>query len=220
MHNRRLVTAVIAIAALSLAALAGCSKGGGSPITTNDVTLGSDTAPVTIIEYASLACPFCAKFNNENFETLKKKYIDTGQVKFVQREMLLHNPQLSAAGFLLARCSGKENYFKVTDGIYKADEEMDQTGEYSAGLLKVARSVGMNQAQLDACIQDEKAIEALNTRVENNMNKEGIHSTPTFIVNGKQINSTGGGVPSMADLDRAIAEARGAAGAPAPKATP
>ncbi|MEI7933201.1 MAG: thioredoxin domain-containing protein, partial [Alphaproteobacteria bacterium] len=162
MHNRRHITS--AIAAVGLMLLVGC-KGASSPVTTNDVTLGKDNAPVTVIEYASLSCPFCAKFNNDNFANFKKTYIDTGQVKFVQREMLLHNPQLSAAGFLLARCAGKDKYFQVTDGIYKADQQMDETGQYREGLLKVARSVGFNEAQLDACIQDDKAIEALNARV-------------------------------------------------------
>ena len=44
------------------------------------MALGSPTAPVTVIEYASVGCPHCADWNNEVFPAFKAKYIDTGKV--------------------------------------------------------------------------------------------------------------------------------------------
>ena len=213
MFNRRFITSALALSA-ALTLLAGCGKK-LTPITTGDVVFGNPGAAVTVIEYASLACPGCAAFNNEYFDAFKTKYIDTGQIKFVQREMTTHNAPLSANAFLLARCAGQENYLKVADAVYKADAEMDRTKEYRAGLLAIAKSVGMSEAQFDTCTQDVKAIEAFNARVAHNMNNEGIHSTPTFVINGKELDS-GGRIPNLEDLDKAIAEARAAAaGAPA-----
>src|ERR1700739_1614673 len=43
----------------------------------DDIVMGSPTAPVTIIEYASMTCPHCAHFAVETFPKLKEKYIDT-----------------------------------------------------------------------------------------------------------------------------------------------
>ena len=67
-----------------------------------DAWMGSPTAPVTIIEYASMTCTHCAAFHAESWPTLKSKYIDTGKVRFVLREFPLD--PLATAAFMLARC--------------------------------------------------------------------------------------------------------------------
>src|ERR1700704_1077435 len=70
----------------------------------DDIPMGSENAPVTIIEYASMTCPHCAAFENTVFPKLKEKYIDTGKVRFIMREYPLD--RLAAAAVLLARCGG------------------------------------------------------------------------------------------------------------------
>src|SRR5262252_4432484 len=108
----------IALAAVAALGLAACSKGGDA-VSADEMTMGSPTAKVTVVEYASVACPICARFNNEVFPEFKKKYIDTGKVRWVSREALTGNPALAASGFLLARCAGKDKYFQVTDAVYR-----------------------------------------------------------------------------------------------------
>src|SRR6266446_193082 len=70
-----------------------------------DMVLGDEKAPVTIIEYASMTCPHCAHFHETAYPELKKRYIDTGKVRFIFREFPLD--ALAAAGFMLARCSAQ-----------------------------------------------------------------------------------------------------------------
>ena len=218
MHSRRLVI-VLAASLAAFGILAACSsKTASGPVTTDDVSLGDLNSPVTVIEYASVACPYCAKFNNEVFPDFKKKFIDTKQIHYVSREMLTHNGPLSAAGFLLARCAGKDKYFEVIDAIYHARDDMEKSGQYNAGLLKIAKSVGMSEEQFDACTQDPKAIEALQARVQKYMTVDGVTSTPTFIINGKPLNTPD--LPTIADFDKAIAEARAKPAAPAAAAAP
>ncbi|MBV8776795.1 MAG: thioredoxin domain-containing protein, partial [Alphaproteobacteria bacterium] len=64
-----------------------------------DVGIGAENAPVTVIEYASMTCPHCARFHANTYPTLKSKYIDTGKVRFILREFPLD--QFAAAGFML-----------------------------------------------------------------------------------------------------------------------
>lgn len=182
MIDRRLVLA--ALAALSLAA---CNKGGSSAATDQDMTMGDPHAKVTLIEYASVACPHCARFNNDVFPEFKKKYIDTGKVYYIARESLTGSAPVAAAGFLLARCAGKDKYFQVTDAIYRAQDQMFTSGDVRGTLLRIAQSAGLSEDQFNKCITDEKAIKALNDRVEKTNTADHIEGTPTFIVNGKKV---------------------------------
>src|SRR5690242_1239285 len=60
-----------------------------TPDPLGDIILGSTEAPVTIIEYASMSCPHCARFALVTFPEIRKRYIDTGKVRFIFREFPL-----------------------------------------------------------------------------------------------------------------------------------
>ena len=169
------------------------------------MSLGNPAAKVTMIEYASVACPHCARFNNEVFPAFKAKYIDTGKVHYVAREALTGDPAIAAAGFLIARCAGKDKYFQVVDAIYHAQQEMFTGGDPHAVLLNIARSAGITDAQFEACIKDEGALNALNARGSGYVKDDKINGTPTFVINGKVYDK---GEMTLAELDAAVAEAK------------
>lgn len=185
--------------------LAACQKPAGDAASADDMSLGSPTAKVTMIEYASVSCPHCARFQNEVFPAFKTKYIDTGQVRYVAREALTGDPAIAAAGFLMARCAGKDKYFQVVDAIYHAQTEMFTGGDPHAVLLNIARSAGMSDTQFDSCIKDETALNALNARWEHYVKDDKITGTPTFVINGKVYDK---GEMSLTELDTAVAEAK------------
>lgn len=193
----------LAVALLGALALAACGKTGGA-ISAEDMQLGDAKAKVSFVEYASASCPHCARFNNDVFPEFKKKYIDTGKVHYTFKEFLTPPNEMAAAGFLTARCMGKDKYFAALDSIFHSQIDIIQSGDYRGGLLKIAQGGGMTEKQFDACITNETALKALNTRVEKAEKDDHITGTPTFMVNGKQIAS---GEVSMAQLDAAVAEA-------------
>jgi protein-disulfide isomerase len=197
--NRRLLVAAV----LGALALAGCSKGAGAPDTA-DMTLGDPNAKVKMTEYASLTCSHCGTFNNEVFPAFKAKYIDTGKVHYTFKEFLTPPNEVAAAGFLTARCAGKDKYFNVTDAIFHAQQEMFTTGDMRGILLRIAQSAGLTEEQFNACITDEAALKALNERVEKSIKVDKVTATPTFVMNGKKIKE---GDISLAELDAAVAEA-------------
>jgi protein-disulfide isomerase len=205
---RRSQLSFIVIAALAFALVA-CGQLGGKTetVTADDMSLGNPAAKVTVIEYASASCPHCARFNNEVFPSFKAQYIDTGKIHYVFREVLTPPTEVAAAGFLMARCAGKDKYFSVLDAIYRGQEAMFQSGDYRGALLKIAESTGMTEPQFTACISDDKAIKALNDRVDTYVKRDHINGTPTFIVNGKVLD----GEQSLASLASAISAAQAAA---------
>jgi protein-disulfide isomerase len=202
MRQSSIAFVLIALAAL---ALASCNNG-GSAVTADDMSLGNPKAKVTVIEYASVACPFCARFNNESFPAFKTKYIDGGKIHYVFREMLVGDDNevtMAAAGFLMARCAGKDKYFSVVDAIFHGQEAMERAGDVRGGLMRIGEAAGMSDQQFNTCINDDKALKALNDRSES-YGRNGIDSTPTFVVNGKKL----AGAPTLASLATAIAAAQ------------
>ena len=173
-------------------------------MTDNDITLGNPKARVTVVEYASLSCSHCAHFNTDVFPAFKAKYIDTGKVRYVFREFLTEPVQVAAAGFLTARCAGKQNYFKVVDGVFRSQAEIFATRDLGPSLTRIAKSVGIDEDGLKACLSDDKALKALSDRVARFSKEADITSTPTFVVNGNKLK----GGHTLEDLDTAISEAK------------
>jgi protein-disulfide isomerase len=202
-----------AIAALLIClgvGLAACKPAASTGAGQDDMTLGSSTAKVTVMEFASLGCPICAKWNNDMFPAFKAKYVDTGKVHYVLKEFSTGDAPVAAAGFLLARCAGKDKYFQIVDAVFRQEAELlesDRNAEKRDRLVKIAQSAGIPEAQFDTCTGSDDALKAFNDRVDKAGKQYNIESTPTFLINGKQLV----GYQDMPTMDKAIADAQSAA---------
>jgi protein-disulfide isomerase len=195
---------IIAMLAVSLAA---CNRfAPKSAATPDDMSLGNPAAKVTVVEYASVACPVCGRWYREVYPAFKAKYIDTGKIHYVFREMLVGGDQevsAAAAGFLLARCAGKDKYFAVTDAIFQGQQALFDNAHDA--LQHIAQSVGMNPDQFNACITNDAALQALDKRTNANAMDNHVTGTPTFVINGKPMET---GYHPLSEIDAAIAAAQ------------
>jgi protein-disulfide isomerase len=149
-----------------------------------DVALGPADAKVTIIEYASLTCSHCAAFHKDTYPELKKRYIDTGKVRFILREFPLD--PLATAGFMLARCDGNDKYYPVTDLLFDRQSAWAFTQKPLDALQQMMRQAGFSQEKFEGCLKDQKlydAVVAVRKRAEE---KFKVNSTPTFFINGER----------------------------------
>ena len=193
--------AVIA-GAMALGLLAPVARAGPA-LYDDDMVIGAAAAPVTVIEYASVGCPHCAAWARTVFPAFRKKYVDTGRVRFVFREMLTGQATLAAAGFLVARCAGKAHYFDVVDTIFRDQQIILEGGDAYGPLLQIAQAAGLTEAQFSACMKDPAGLAALTARTDRNGSENRIEGTPTFVVGERKLD----GEQSLADLDAAIAAA-------------
>ena len=159
------------------------------PAASADYGLGNPKAKVTVIEYASMSCPHCARFNNNVFPAFKAKYIDTGKVHYILREFLTPPVEVSAAAFIVARCAPRDKYFNVIDTFFHGQQAMYDSGDVNANLLAAGLAGGLNHDQIKVCLNDEAALKALNERVAGYQKTAGIESTPTLVINGKKLNN-------------------------------
>jgi protein-disulfide isomerase len=187
------------VLAAALLALAACNNKKAASNFDQDMSMGSAKAPVTVIEYASVTCPHCAAFNADVFPAFKAKYIDTGKVHYIFREMPVHGA-IDIAGFMLARCAGADKYFQVVDGIMRAQSQFETSAPRDV-YLSVAKSAGMSQADFDKCENNDDATKKEVERTQKEAEEYNVNATPTFIVNGKTV---GVGDVSLGDLSAVI----------------
>ena len=152
-----------------------------------EMTLGDQTAPIVVIEYASFTCPHCANFHKNVFNELKANYIDTGKVHFIYREIYFDKPGLWAG--MVARCAGPMRYFGMVDAIYAEQAEWLKSGELGSihdDLRKLAVKSGLDDAQVDACLADAGKAEAMYALYLGNAKADEINSTPSFVIDGEK----------------------------------
>lgn len=152
-----------------------------------EMVLGNADAPITIVEYASFTCPHCAHFHETVFKDLKKDYIDTGKVKFVYREVFFDRYGLWAA--MIARCGGETRYFGINAMLFeqqKAWAGTDDPATAVENLKKIGRTAGMDDATLQACLQDATMAQALVAKYEENSAKDEVTATPTLFIDGER----------------------------------
>ena len=151
-----------------------------------DMVQGSPDAKVEIIEYASYTCPHCASFHAGPYKDLKKDYVDTGKVKFVFREVYFDRFGLWAS--MIARCAGPDRFFGMTDLLFKEQSLWSRAGDPAAivaELRKIGLKGGMDEAQLNACLEDADNAQALVAWYQENAERDNVRSTPSFLINGE-----------------------------------
>lgn len=145
-------------------------------------SFGRDDAPVTIIEYASLTCPHCRTFHVSVWPELKRKYVDTGQVRFIMREFPF-DPR-SSGGFMLARCIGDDKWYPTIDLLYRTQDNWARVADGTEALKSVMGMTGMSTSDFEKCLQDQALLEKVNAVAEAGKSL-GVDSTPTFFINGE-----------------------------------
>jgi len=149
-----------------------------------DMVMGEEKAPVTIIEYASMTCPHCAHFQETTFPELKKRYIDTGKVRYIFREFPLDN--LAAAAFMLARCAGtddKTRYFALVDTLFRQQRQW-AVEKPIPPLMVIAKQAGFTEQTFQACLANQKMLDGIESVRQRAIKQFKVQSTPTFFING------------------------------------
>ena len=149
------------------------------------MVLGSEDAPVSMIEYASFTCPHCADFHEEVWPAIKRDYVDAGLVRFEYREVFFDRPGLWAS--MVARCGDGMRFFGIADLIYEnqGDWARGQPAEIAEGLRRIGLAAGLSDEQLDACLADGETAQALVARFEEQAEADGITATPSFVIDGE-----------------------------------
>ncbi|SFZ86100.1 Protein-disulfide isomerase [Devosia enhydra] len=150
-----------------------------------DHVMGAETAPVTVIEYASPTCPHCATFHNTVYPTFKERYIDTGKVKFIVRPFSRN--VLDTAVFMLAEAAGPEMYHTVLESYFATQAAWMSSDRPRDALLAQAMQLGFTEESFDAALTNQELATGIDTMRNQALEEFRLEGTPTFYINGKQL---------------------------------
>ena len=159
--------------------------------TITEMTMGDPDAPVTMVEYASFTCPHCANFHANQFQKLKKEYIDTGKLYFIYRDVYFDRYGLWAS--MVARCGGQDRFFGISGMIYGQQKDWIGDGQDPVAiadrLRKIGKVAGLSDEKLDACLSDDTWAKTLFTWYRDNAAADEVNATPTLIINGEKVSN-------------------------------
>jgi protein-disulfide isomerase len=152
--------------------------------TLKDIAIGKDDAKVTIVEYASMTCPHCARFHEATLPEITKKYLDTGKARLILREFPF-DPR-AAAAFMLARCSPEDKYYPMVSVLFQQQQTWSAADDAQAALLQISKLAGFSEESFKACLTNQKLLDDVNAVRERGSKDFGVESTPTFFINGNK----------------------------------
>lgn len=177
----RLTLRLLALAGLFFVLMSNAAALAAETNALPDRVKGKTDAPITVIEYSSFTCSHCSTFYNEVMPELEKRYIETGKIRFIYRDLPADGIALKAAA--LTRCMPEAQFFPFVAILYKNQNSWLRAPKPDASLLQYAQMAGLPTEKAKACIEDSKLLDALIAERTEAMEKYGIQATPTFIVN-------------------------------------
>ena len=199
------------LAGLGAMVLAACSGNVGADTAVgplSDKVLGSEDAPVELVEYASVTCGACAAFHRDVVPTIKEM-VDEGRVRFVFREFPTAPTEVAVAGFAAARCAADDDaYYAMLDDMFANQQSVlaaSRNGTVRIALQTIAGRHGVDAEAFDSCLSNPDIREAIANATEQGR-VDGVTGTPTLFLNGRLLDGgEGRTVESLTELVDAIA---------------
>ena len=153
-----------------------------------DHVLGKPDAPNLLIDYASFTCPFCAQFYIAVMPTLRKEWIDTGQLQLIHR----HFPMdvVATRASQLAECAGPDKFFERADRLFRSQVEWLSVGDPLVEMVKVLAGDGLTADQAEACFANDRALDKVIGDVQSGQ-ALGVRSTPSLFINDQYYSNPG-----------------------------
>jgi len=150
-------------------------------------TLGSPRAPVTLVEYADLQCPYCGVWARETLPVLVDRYVRTGKLRLVFNGLAFVGPDSDTA-LRSAMVAGRHNRLWDVVHAFYDHQGTENTGWVTDDLIRqiADRAPGLESDELLAERWDDSVDRELR-RAAAAAQTAGVNSTPSF-----QIGPTGG----------------------------
>ncbi|MGD8727109.1 MAG: thioredoxin domain-containing protein, partial [Gemmatimonadales bacterium] len=146
--------------------------------------LGSDSAPVEIVEYADFGCAACAYFAVLTGPDIKERLVNTGRVRWRFRDFIGPSHPNSLDAHLAAGCAGEQGQFwSMHDQIMFNQQRWSRESRPARALRDYARAIGLDMGRYDACVESQHLVARFEA-VKQEGRAIGLAATPSFVIDG------------------------------------
>ena len=144
--------------------------------------LGGPSAPVTIVEYVDLQCPFCQEFETTALPTIVRRYVRTGKLKIVARPIAFIGSD-SVRGRDATLAAGRQNKLFDFAQLLYLNQGAENSGWLSDNVVKSAAASipGLSVSKLLAD-RGSSAVSDDGHAIDADASADGVHATPTILV--------------------------------------
>ena len=141
--------------------------------------LGRADAPLTMVEFTDLQCPFCRQYMLTSFDEIKRNWIDTGKLRYISRDFPLDFHAQAMPAARAARCAGEQaqdKFWSMRLGLMRNANLL--TPEY---IKKTASDLKLDAKPFEACIASAKFDADIQAETREGT-ALGVGGTPTFVI--------------------------------------
>jgi len=139
--------------------------------------MGAEDAPVTVVEFADYQCPFCLRFTKTTFPLLKKKYIDSGKVRWVALNLPLPFHKDARKAAQAAHCAGEqEKFWEMREILFRNPQKLN-----TENLPAHAETLSLDMKAFNNCLQSNRHLAEIDQDAKD-AKAVRLTGTPSFII--------------------------------------
>jgi len=188
------------------------------PITNQGHVMGSDSAPLEVVEFGDFECPGCGSFATLTEPDVRARLVNTGRIRFRYMDFPLSMHPNAWPAHLASWCAGEQGKFwEMHDAIFATQDRWNAqaTRNPEKPLAEEARRIGLNMPQYQTCMSTKKYYPQIRANLEEGV-RRGVPGTPTFFIGNLKIDRPIGYDQFKKYVDEALAQSA-ASKAPAAK---
>jgi len=156
------------------------------PISAADHILGDPSAPLKIVEFSDLECPFCKIFHATLLQAMQTY---AGKIAWIYRQFPIPDlhpkaPHEAQAAECAAKLGGNDKFWAFIDKVFEITPS--NNGLDPAELPKIAGKIGLNVEQFNSCLASTYGQDKIQNDITDAVNS-GAKGTPYAVV----INNSG-----------------------------
>jgi len=144
--------------------------------------LGNPNAPVTLIEFADLQCPFCGQYAIDALPAIVKEYVRPGKVKLVFGGIAFLGPDSQTALRTVYAAGLQNRLWNFVDLLYR-NQGAENSGWVTDELLRtVGRSIPGLDVDAMMVARTGQAVNGAITAIQQQADSAHVSSTPSFFL--------------------------------------
>ncbi|MGB0542820.1 MAG: DsbA family protein [Longimicrobiales bacterium] len=148
--------------------------------------VGNEDAPVTVVEFTDVSCPFCASFQRGTRAALREEFVESHQVRWITLSYVSGLYPNSGTLSVAAECAGQQGRFEAfMEAAYADRDSWLRAGDtaISAVIEDLAEATDLEMTGFVSCLLDVSPAERIR-KITELARELGVRGTPTWFVEG------------------------------------